>query len=262
MLNKSWSVFQSQVRSLQTLSDTFQWASDLITAPSRAVIKVLSKAVPWQFTRGLILGKSLTYVAIKAAIEHLLMCAFSPALQVSHFLFAIFEFSPPSKDPYRRAAFHMPRVYGYPQFVIPIHESSPQQNVLVTEVPVHESSLLIAANHVPVTFLDIRNTHSNSAYSPYDNSTNRADRAICYMDFSGQLFLIILLPRDIPWWSCTTRAIIMSGSPGQKGRVGLPWGPLMWWNYTHSAQIPSYLPEGPFSPTSFDTVHKKLRKHT
>lgn len=39
-----------------------------------------------------------------------------------------------------------------------------------------------------------------------------------------------------------------------EGRVGLPWGRSMWWNHTHSSWIPSCLPRGPFSPTSFDTM--------
>ena len=46
--------------------------------------------------------------------------------------------------------------------MIPIHESSPQQSVLATEVPVHESSLLISANYVPVTFPDIQ--HAQQQY--------------------------------------------------------------------------------------------------
>ena len=53
----------------------------------------------------------------------------------------------------------------YLQFVIPIHEPSLQQNVLATEVLVHELSLLIAANHVLITFLDIQYTQQQSIQS-------------------------------------------------------------------------------------------------
>lgn len=87
---------------------------------------------------------------------------------------------------------------GYPQFLIPIHESAPQQNVLATEVPVHESSLLIAADHVPATFQDIQHTQQqyNSIYNPY-NSMNMFE-CTCYMGSSDQLFLIIVLLSDNP----------------------------------------------------------------
>lgn len=54
---------------------------------------------------------------------------------------------------------------SYLQSVIPIHESSPQQNVLATKVPVHELSLLIAVNHVLVTFLDIQHAQQHCTQS-------------------------------------------------------------------------------------------------
>lgn len=138
---------------------------------------------------------------------------------------------------------------GYPRFVI----QPSQQNVLAIEVPVHESSPLIAANHIPVTFLDIQHTQQQSIQS-IQQQYEQSRQSHMLHGFQQPAFPDSSIAEGHP--------LAVSYSPSYNYELltqpeGTGWASLGLVDVVKSysfVPLPSCLPKGPFSPTSFGTM--------